>query len=189
MTEGEGKCWKRQSAVPAPSSSALCPPRRQDRYERGAVAVFSTVARFTTNGDGRRPRTGLRQRRLYSMNARCEYLKQKDEVGEDVLGPAPWYIAIMTRGEDQIWVNMDHPMSLARRAIPISRRNGTRRRTTAGSAVSISMIRRRLPSIISCGKWLSQSLTITSVESSTCIALKDTSRATLRACSRSAGSR
>ena len=40
-----------------------------------------------------------------------EYLKQKDEVGEDILGPAPWYNAVLIAGEDSIQYNMDHPKS------------------------------------------------------------------------------
>lgn len=40
-----------------------------------------------------------------------EYQKQKDEVGEDVLGTAPWYNAVLIAGEDSIQFNMDHPKS------------------------------------------------------------------------------
>ena len=42
-----------------------------------------------------------------------EYLKQKDEVGKDILGAAPWYIALTVAGEDSIERNLVHPKSQA----------------------------------------------------------------------------
>ena len=41
-----------------------------------------------------------------------EYLKQKDEIGEDILGPAPWYNALIIAGEDSIERNLIHPKSV-----------------------------------------------------------------------------
>ena len=41
-----------------------------------------------------------------------QYQVEKDTVGVDVLGPAPWYIAVSIRGEDNIERNLDHPKSL-----------------------------------------------------------------------------
>ena len=38
-------------------------------------------------------------------------IKQKDTVGEDVLGSIPWYHAIVIAGEDSIEWNIDHPKS------------------------------------------------------------------------------
>lgn len=40
-----------------------------------------------------------------------EYMKQNDELGEDLLYSLPWYQAVMLRGEDQIWKNSEHPKS------------------------------------------------------------------------------
>lgn len=40
------------------------------------------------------------------------YQVEKDTVGDDILGPAPWYIAVAIRGEDTIERNLDHPKSL-----------------------------------------------------------------------------
>ena len=40
-----------------------------------------------------------------------DYLRQKDELGEDIIGALPWYQAVMLRGEDQIWNNSEHMMS------------------------------------------------------------------------------
>lgn len=39
------------------------------------------------------------------------YLDQKSSVGEDVLGPAPWYNALMIAGENSIERNLEHPIS------------------------------------------------------------------------------
>lgn len=41
-----------------------------------------------------------------------QYQLEKDTVGRDTLGPAPWYIALMLRGEDSIEYNLDHPKSI-----------------------------------------------------------------------------
>ena len=40
-----------------------------------------------------------------------EYMKQNDEISEDIIGSLPWYQAVMLRGEDQIWKNSEHPKS------------------------------------------------------------------------------
>ena len=40
-----------------------------------------------------------------------EYLDQKKELGEDELGPLPWYNALVIAGEDRIEYNMTHPKS------------------------------------------------------------------------------
>lgn len=40
-----------------------------------------------------------------------EYLPQKDEISEDVLGQYPWYNALLIAGENRIEYNMDHPKS------------------------------------------------------------------------------
>lgn len=40
-----------------------------------------------------------------------DYLPQKDEIGEDVMGQFPWYHALMVAGENRIEYNMDHPKS------------------------------------------------------------------------------
>ena len=42
-----------------------------------------------------------------------EYLNQKSDVGEDVLGPEPWYVALTIAGEDSIERNLIHPKSKA----------------------------------------------------------------------------
>ncbi len=38
-----------------------------------------------------------------------EYLDQRKELGEDELGPLPWYNALIIAGEDRIEYNMTHP--------------------------------------------------------------------------------
>ncbi len=40
-----------------------------------------------------------------------EYLEQKKELSEDVLGPLPWYQALIIGGENRIEFNMAHPKS------------------------------------------------------------------------------
>ena len=40
-----------------------------------------------------------------------QYQVEKSTVGEDVLGPLPWYIAVLIRGENTIERNLDHPKS------------------------------------------------------------------------------
>ena len=40
-----------------------------------------------------------------------EYMKQNDELSEELLCSIPWYQAVMLRGEDQIWKNSEHPKS------------------------------------------------------------------------------
>ena len=42
-----------------------------------------------------------------------EYLKQKSDIGEDVLGPEPWYVALTIAGEDSIERNLIHPKTKA----------------------------------------------------------------------------
>jgi RNA polymerase sigma factor (sigma-70 family) len=41
-----------------------------------------------------------------------EYLKEQDEIGQDVMGEWPWHIAVMIAGENRIEYNMDHPKSV-----------------------------------------------------------------------------
>ena len=41
-----------------------------------------------------------------------QYQAEKDTVGLDVLGPAPWYIAVMVAGENNIERNLEHPKSV-----------------------------------------------------------------------------
>lgn len=41
-----------------------------------------------------------------------QYQVEKDTVGQDVFGPAPWYIALMVAGENSIERNLDHPKSI-----------------------------------------------------------------------------
>lgn len=41
-----------------------------------------------------------------------EYLSEIEEIGEEVLGACPWYIALMLAGENSIERNMDHPKSV-----------------------------------------------------------------------------
>ena len=41
-----------------------------------------------------------------------QYQVEKDTVGQDVLGPAPWYIALTVAGENSIERNLDHPKSI-----------------------------------------------------------------------------
>jgi RNA polymerase sigma factor (sigma-70 family) len=41
-----------------------------------------------------------------------QYQVEKDTVGQDVFGPAPWYIALMVAGENSIERNLDHPRSI-----------------------------------------------------------------------------
>lgn len=41
-----------------------------------------------------------------------QYLKQKDELGEDLFGPLPWFHALMVAGEDSIERNLEHPKSV-----------------------------------------------------------------------------
>lgn len=41
-----------------------------------------------------------------------QYQSEKATVGRDTLGPEPWYIAVMLRGEDSIEFNLDHPRSV-----------------------------------------------------------------------------
>ena len=37
---------------------------------------------------------------------------EKDTVGQDVMGSAPWYIALTVAGENSIERNLDHPKSI-----------------------------------------------------------------------------
>ena len=118
MTEGEGEMLEKAKRRPGAIQLRLYVPRvaKIEMSAGGLCEVFSNGYAVYDNGDRKTvvwvPDCGSA---TYYFNElrdnEKEYLKQKDEVGEDVLGPAPWYIAIMTRGEDQIWVNMDHPMS------------------------------------------------------------------------------
>ena len=41
-----------------------------------------------------------------------QYMREKDELGEDILGALPWYNALMLAGENQIEHNLDHPKSV-----------------------------------------------------------------------------
>ena len=41
-----------------------------------------------------------------------QYQVEKDTVGMDVFGPAPWYIALTVAGENNIERNLDHPKSV-----------------------------------------------------------------------------
>lgn len=41
-----------------------------------------------------------------------QYQVEKDTVGQDVFGPALWYIALMVAGENSIERNLDHPRSI-----------------------------------------------------------------------------
>lgn len=41
-----------------------------------------------------------------------QYQVEKDTVGQDVFGPAPWYIAVTVAGENNIERNLDHPKSV-----------------------------------------------------------------------------
>ena len=41
-----------------------------------------------------------------------QYQVEKDTVGQDVFGPAPWYIALTVAGENSIERNLDHPRSI-----------------------------------------------------------------------------
>lgn len=45
-----------------------------------------------------------------------QYQDQKSEVGEDILGPAPWYNALMIAGENSIERNLEHPKSAGTRS-------------------------------------------------------------------------
>ncbi len=40
-----------------------------------------------------------------------QYMMEKDELTEDILGALPWYNALMLAGENQIEHNLDHPKS------------------------------------------------------------------------------
>ena len=40
-----------------------------------------------------------------------DYMKQRNELNEDVLGPLPWYQPLMVGGENRIEFNMNHPKS------------------------------------------------------------------------------
>lgn len=39
-------------------------------------------------------------------------MKERDEIDEDILGPAPWYNALTIAGENRIEQNLDHPKSV-----------------------------------------------------------------------------
>lgn len=41
-----------------------------------------------------------------------QYQVEKDTVGQDVFGPAPWYVAVAVAGENNIERNLDHPKSV-----------------------------------------------------------------------------
>jgi len=41
-----------------------------------------------------------------------QYQVEKDTVGQDVMGSAPWYIALTVAGENSIERNLDHPKSI-----------------------------------------------------------------------------
>ena len=42
-----------------------------------------------------------------------EYLKQRDDIGEDVMGQLPWYMPLLIAGEDSIERNLIHPKTAA----------------------------------------------------------------------------
>ncbi|MBQ9661995.1 MAG: sigma-70 family RNA polymerase sigma factor [Oscillospiraceae bacterium] len=44
------------------------------------------------------------------------YQDQKSEIGEDILGPAPWYNALVIAGENSIERNLEHPKSFGTRS-------------------------------------------------------------------------
>ena len=45
-------------------------------------------------------------------DSEIQYMTQKSEVDEEILGPAPWYNALIIAGENQIERNYDHPKSI-----------------------------------------------------------------------------
>lgn len=90
---------------------------RIELSEDGVCEVFSNGYAIYDNGDRKTvlwvPDCGSATYYFTPLrDNEKQYQKQRDDLGEDVLGPLPWYNALLLAGEDQIWVNMDHPKSV-----------------------------------------------------------------------------
>lgn len=90
---------------------------KRDLGSQGMCEVFSNGYAIYDNGDRRTvlwvPDCTSRRYFFDRLNDnQKEYLRETDEVGEDVLGECPWYMALMLAGEHCIEANMAHPKSV-----------------------------------------------------------------------------
>ena len=90
---------------------------KRDIGSEGMCEVFSNGYAIYDNGDRRTvlwvPDCTSRRYFFDRLNDnQKEYLRETDEVGEDVLGECPWYMALMLAGEHCIEANMAHPKSV-----------------------------------------------------------------------------
>ena len=90
---------------------------KRDLGSEGMCEVFSNGYAIYDNGDRRTvlwvPDCTKRTYFFGKLNDnQKDYLRETDEVGEDVLGVCPWYMALILAGEHCIEANMAHPKSV-----------------------------------------------------------------------------
>lgn len=90
---------------------------KRDLGSEGMCEVFSNGYAIYDNGDRRTvlwvPDCTKRTYYFGRLNDnQKEYLRETDEIGEDVLGVCPWYMALILAGEHCIERNIAHPKSL-----------------------------------------------------------------------------
>lgn len=90
---------------------------KRDLGSEGMCEVFSNGYAIYDNGDRRTvlwvPDCTKRTYFFGKLNDnQKDYLRETDEIGEDVLGVCPWYMALVLAGEHCIEANMDHPKSV-----------------------------------------------------------------------------
>ena len=90
---------------------------KRDLGSEGMCEVFSNGYAIYDNGDRRTvlwvPDFTKRTYFFGKLNDnQKDYLRETDEIGEDVLGVCPWYMALILAGEHCIEANMAHPKSV-----------------------------------------------------------------------------
>ena len=90
---------------------------KRDLGSEGMCEVFSNGYAIYDNGDRRTvlwvPDCTKRTYFFGKLNDnQKDYLRETDEIGEDVLGVCPWYMALILAGEHCIEANMAHPKSV-----------------------------------------------------------------------------
>ena len=95
---------------------------KRDLGNEGMCEVFSNGYAIYDNGDRRTvlwvPDCTKRTYFFGKLNDnQKDYLRETDEIGEDVLGPCPWYMALILAGEHCIEANMAHPKSVGAASI------------------------------------------------------------------------
>lgn len=82
----------------------------------GVCEVFSNGYAIYDNGDRKTvvwvPKCGSTTYYFTKLREHeLEYQNEKETIGEDVLGPLPWYMALAIAGENQIEANLERPKS------------------------------------------------------------------------------